>query len=126
MKFSLTGEEDMREQMQCLARELISELDEIAPGHSQELLSVFVSELFLSATEQSIKRDRLKKQAEGIAKAKAKGVHFGPRAKPLPDNFEEARRSWRNREMNLRDAARLCGMPATTFYDAVRRAEHDR
>ena len=64
-----------------------------------------------------------KKQAEGIARAKARGVRFGSRQKPLPENFEEARRSWRGGETSLKEAAKLCGMPTTTFYDAVRRAE---
>ena len=97
------------------------DLNEHAPANSQELLSAFVSELFLSATKQAIREERRKKQAEGIAKAKAKGVSFGRKSKPLPDNFEEARQLWLSRELNLKDAAKHCGLPESTFYDAVRR-----
>lgn len=114
-------EEMLRRHLHDLAEEIVCDLNEHAPDNTQELLSTFVSELFLSATRQAIREERRKKQAEGIAKAKAKGVNFGRRTKPLPDNFEEARQLWLNRELPLKDAAKYCNMPETTFYDAVRR-----
>lgn len=118
----LTADE-MKIQVQSLAQDIVCALKEQAPSHSQELLSVLVSELFLSATKLTMKEERRKKQAEGIAKAKARGVKFGTRLRPLPDNFEQARLSWRNQEVNLKEAASLCGMPPSTFYDAVQRVE---
>ena len=114
-------EEKLRLHLHDLAEEIVLDLNEQAPANSQELLSAFVSELFLSATKQAIREERRKKQAEGIAKAKAKGVSFGRKSKPLPDNFEEARQLWLKRELNLKDAAKHCGLPESTFYDAVRR-----
>jgi len=118
----LTADE-MKVQVQSLAQDIVRALKEQAPYHSQELLSVLVSELFLSATKLTMKEERRKKQAEGIAKAKARGVKFGTRLRPLPENFEQARLSWRNQEVNLKEAASLCGMPTSTFYDAVKRVE---
>ena len=73
--------------------------------------------------EQSRKEERRQKQAEGIAAAKAKGVRFGRPGKPLPDNFDEARRAWRKGELSLQQAADLCGIPRGTFYNAVVRRE---
>ena len=118
----LTADE-MKVQVQSLAQDIVRALKEQAPYHSQELLSVLVSELFLSATKLTMKEERRKKQAEGIAKAKARGVKFGTRLRPLPENFEQARLSWRNQEVNLKEAASRCGMPPSTFYDAVQRVE---
>ena len=118
----LTADE-MKVQVQSLAQDIVRALKEQAPYHSQELLSVLVSELFLSATKFTMKEERRKKQAEGITKAKARGVKFGTRLRPLPENFEQARLSWRNQEVNLKEAASLCGMPTSTFYDAVKRVE---
>ena len=115
--------DEMKAQVQSLAQDIVCALKEQAPAHSQELLSVLVSELVLSATKLTMKEERRKKQAEGIAKAKARGVKFGTRLRPLPDNFEQARLSWRNQEVNLKEAASLCGMPPSTFYDAVQRVE---
>ena len=108
-----------------LAEDIVKRISDQDPEHSQEILSSFVAQLFLVATKQTMRRERRARQAEGIARAKAKGVKFGVERKPLPDNFDEVRIAWRNREMNLREAARLCDMPATTFYDAVRRAEQE-
>ena len=102
-------EEKLRRHLHDLAEEIVCDLNEHAPAGSQELLSAFVSELFLAATKQAIREERRKKQAEGIAKAKAKGVSFGRKTKPLPDNFEEARQLWLKRELNLKDAAKQVG-----------------
>ena len=121
----ILADQELRNSLPKLADDLVARISEEDPEHCEELLGAFVSQLFLSATKQSLRRERRARQAEGIAKAKARGVQFGTRRKPLPDNFDEVRKSWRNREMNLKEAARLCGMPATTFYDAVRRAEQE-
>ena len=115
--------DEMRVRLSDLAQEIVSLLVESDAEHSHELLSSFVGDLLMSATKQSIKEDRRKKQAEGIAKAKAEGVSFGRRRNPLPDNFEEARMLWRNHKLKLKDAAKHCGMAETSFYDAVRRME---
>ncbi|MEY8576553.1 hypothetical protein AALD01_19920 [Oscillospiraceae bacterium 21-37] len=114
--------ETLKEQLSGLAKQLISDISTADPEHSQELLSGFVSELFLAATQQSLRESRRKKQAEGIAKAKARGVRFGTPRRPLPDNFYTVLRSWQNREIPLREAAKQCNMPETTFYDAAKRA----
>ena len=118
-------DQELRNSLPKLADDLVARISEEDPEHCEELLGAFVSQLFLSATKQSLRRERRARQAEGIAKAKARGVQFGSKRKPLPDNFDEVRKSWRNREMNLKEASRLCGMPATAFYDAVRRAEQE-
>lgn len=120
----LTGERKLKDCLPELAADIVASISAQDPEHSQELLSAFVSELFLCATKQSIRRERMARQAEGIAAAKARGVKFGTKRTPLPDNFDEVRASWRKREITLKDAAKLCGMPTTTFYDAVRRAEN--
>lgn len=116
----------LKARMRDLAQEIVRKLNDQAPGRSQELLSVLVSELFLAATKEAMRQEHRERQAQGIAKAKARGVKFGTRMRPLPENFEQARRSWRNQEVNLKEAARLCGMPTSTFYDAVRRAEAEK
>lgn len=114
--------EALKEQLSGLAKQLIEDISAADPVHSQELLSGFVSELFLAATQQTLREARRKKQAEGIARAKARGVRFGTPRKPLPDNFYTVLRSWQNREIPLREAAKQCNMPETTFYDAAKRA----
>lgn len=115
--------DELRGQLKALAQEIVSSLSGLDPEQSRELLGGFVSDLFLSVAEQSRKEERRQKQAEGIAAAKAKGVRFGRPGKPLPDNFDEARRAWRAGELSLQQAADLCGIPRGTFYNAVVRRE---
>ena len=115
--------DELRGQLKALAQEIVSSLSGLDPEQSRELLGGFVSDLFLSVAEQSRKEERRQKQAEGIAAAKAKGIRFGRPGKPLPDNFDEARRAWRAGELSLQQAADLCGIPRGTFYNAVVRRE---
>lgn len=77
----------------------------------------------LSYVAQTERENIRRRQAEGIAAAKAKGVHFGPQPRAMPDSFEQLRRAWRDRRISLRAAAEACGVPRSTFYDAVLCAE---
>ncbi len=106
-----------------LAKEIVAEipLDEIC--QDQGLMNAFLAEMFLAISRASTKERRRQRQAEGIAAAKARGVRFGPKSPPLPDNFDEVRFAWRRGEFNLITAAQLCGMPKSTFHNAVQRAE---
>ena len=63
------------------------------------------------------------RQAEGIAAAKARGVKLGRPSRPLPDNFRQVHRDWRNKKMTLRQAAQACAMPEGTFYAKAVRFE---
>ena len=115
--------EELQAKLQRLAREISSDLDALESVQSKELLSDFVSQLFLSAADQSRREGRRQKQAEGIAAAKAKGVRFGRPAAPLPDNFDQLRQAWRSGQMSLQQAASACGMAKATFYNAALRRE---
>ena len=78
------------------------------------LISDIVLQLlsYVAQTEREFIR---KRQAEGIAAAKAKGVKFG--AKPLekPENFSELRDKWIQGTTSARAAARQIGVTHTTF-----------
>lgn len=116
-------DKEPKSRLQQLAREVMSEISELDRPRSEELLGVFVSELFLLSGEQRRRETRRQKQSEGIAAAKAKGVRFGPQPRNLPEGFEELRRAWRNKEISLKRAAELCGIPKSTFRDAAVRVE---
>lgn len=92
----------------------------------RDLTGMLISDIvlqLLSYVAQTERENIRQRQLEGIAAAKAKGVHFGPEARALPDNFEKFHQAWRGREITLREAAYACGIPKSTFYDAVLRAE---
>ena len=56
------------------------------------------------------------RQAEGIAAAQARGVHFGRYPKPLPENCYEVYQQWKMKKLTVSEAARLCDMPQSSFF----------
>ena len=104
-----------------LVEEISADLAQVESAQRKELLSDFVSDLFLSMAKQDQQDLRRQKQAEGIAAAKAKGVHFGRSAKPLPDNFDACYEAWLNGQLTQAQAAERCGISRTAFYRAVNR-----
>lgn len=120
-----SGEQETQ-RVQAMAREMVSGMPLSDLCRDRELIGVFTAELvqeILRTANQRQTADRRKRQADGIAVAKAKGVQFGRRRAPLPSNFEEARLAWRSGDCSLREASKLCGMSRTSFYRAVLQSE---
>jgi len=85
------------------------------------LISNIVFEL-LSYMAQKEREKLKRRQAEGIAIARAKGKYKG--RKPIQrDNFEEIYKSWRNGEISAVKAMELTNLTKATFYRKVKRYE---
>ena len=85
----------------------------------KDLMGTFLSDIVLQVLSFVAENEReniRQRQAEGIAAAKARGVKFGRPALPLPDNFREVHKAWREKKIPLRLAAKACNMPEGTFY----------
>lgn len=67
---------------------------------------------YVAQTEREFNRQR---QAEGIAAAKARGVHFGPNFKDRGENYETIKAAWERGEISGREAARQLGVAHGTF-----------
>lgn len=104
-----------------LTEEISDDLSHLDSTQRKELLSGFVTELFLKMAKQDQQEVRRQKQAEGIAAAKERGVRFGPSRKPLPKGFEKYYRAWQEGEMTASQAAATCGMTRASFYRAIDR-----
>lgn len=84
----------------------------------KDLIGTFLSDVVLQVLSFVAENERnniRKRQAEGIAAAKARGVKFGRPRKPLPTNFYIMYRKWKCGEISGMAAARECGMPLSTF-----------
>ena len=75
---------------------------------------------YVAQTEREFIHQR---QAEGIAAAKMRGVKFGRKPLPLPENFEEVYVAWRAKKLTLKQAAAACNLSAGTFYAKARKLE---
>ena len=92
----------------------------------KNLLGTFISDLVLTLLSYVAENERVnirQRQAEGIAAAKARGVHFGRVPNPLPDNFYEVYQRWKMKKISVSQAAQECGMPQTTFFDRAKAYE---
>jgi len=62
----------------------------------------------------------LQRQAEGIAAAKARGVHFGRPIKKPPINFVEVVHLWELGKISFDEALKQTGLKQATFYNRLR------
>ena len=67
---------------------------------------------YVAQTEREFIRQR---QAEDIAAAKARGVRFGRRPMPRPENFPLLRQQWARGELSARQAAAQLKITHRTF-----------
>ena len=124
--------EGIREQWQRLSKELgadicVLDMPLLDTRTGKNLLGTFISDLvlqILSFVAQSERESIKKRQAEGIAAAKARGVKFGRPEKALPGDFEQMTRLWRGKNLPLSGILSACQISESTFYRRIR--EYDR
>lgn len=74
----------------------------------------------LSYVAQTEREFIKRRQAEGIAVAKAQGIKFGPKPMIKPDEFEVCARLWEEHKISAREAARRLKVCHKTFLKWVR------
>lgn len=90
---------------------------------SKDLLGTLISDLVLSLlsyvaeTERTFIRER---QKEGIAAAHKRGVKFGRPTVRLPEKFFLIAGLCKNHEITVKEAAKMCGMAKSTFWEKAR------
>lgn len=91
--------------------------------NGKDLMGTFIADLvlqILSFVAQSERENIKKRQEEGIAAAKARGVRFGRPSLPPPENFEALAEAWEQKKLPLRQILEQCGMSEATFYRRMR------
>ena len=123
--------EEIQNQWRILTKEIgidicVLDMPLLDTRNGKDLMGTFIADLvlqILSFVAQSERENIKKRQQQGIAAAKARGVRFGRPPRSLPANFDAIRETWRSKKITLRQAAEACGMPEGTFYGKARRAE---
>lgn len=95
----------------------------------KDLMGTFLSDIVLQILSFVAENERAnihKRQAEGIAAAKARGVTFGRPVKNPPENFESIVKQWERGKMSMKDVIRLCRMSEATFYRRLRELREGR
>lgn len=123
--------EEILEQWKVITKEkradlFVMDMPLLDTRREKNLLGTFISDLVLALLSYVAENERItirQRQAEGIAAAKARGVHFGRTPKPLPENFYEVYQQWKTKKITVSQAAQLCGMPQTTFFHRAKKYE---
>lgn len=120
--------EEIQNQWRVITKEIgsdicVLDMPLLDTRQGKDLMGTFIADLvlqILSFVAQSERENIRKRQAEGIAAAKAKGVRFGRPEKELPENFEIMIREWENKKLPLNQILVRCDMSEATFYRKLR------
>lgn len=126
--------EEVQEQWRFLTKELrvdicVIDMPLLDTRSGKDLMGTFIADLvlqILSFVAQS-ERDSIKKrQAEGIAAARARGVRLGRPQIPMPGQFEQIVAAWQAGSITLDEALRRSGLSASTFYRRRKALENQK
>ena len=119
---------EIQEQWRILTKEkgidiCIIDMPLLDTRNGKDLTGIFIADLvsqILSFVAQNERENIRKRQAQGIAVAKAQGVKFGRPEIMLPENFGELVREWAKKRLPLSEVLNVCKISEATFYRKLR------
>ena len=125
---------DLNEQWRIITKEkkadiVVIDMPILDTRQEKNLMGTLISDIVLALLSYVAENERInirQRQAEGIVAAKARGVKFGRPERNVPENFSEICREWTERKLTLKQAAKLCDMPESTFYDKAKKWEYGK
>ena len=92
--------------------------------NGKDLMGTFIADLvlqILSFVAQNERENIRKRQEQGIAAAKARGVHMGRPKKELPGDFKAIVDLWKNEKITLDEALKRADISKSTFYRRLKK-----
>lgn len=119
---------DIMEQWRIITKEIgadiiILDMPLLDTTKSKDLLGTFISDVVLQLLSFVAENERdniRRRQAEGIAAAKSRGVVFGNHPKQMPDNFPELIERWQRHDISTTELAKHCGVAHSTIYKKIK------
>ena len=126
--------EEIQRQWRMLTKEVgvdicVIDMPLLDTRSGKDLMGTFIADLvlqILSFVAQSERENIRKRQKQGIAAAKARGVRFGRPAVETPEDFGALVEAWERHERSFADTIALCGMSEATFYRRLREYRIER
>lgn len=126
--------EEIQRQWRVLTKEIgvdicVLDMPLLDTRQGKDLMGTFIADLvlqILSFVAQSERENIKKRQAEGIAAAKARGVRFGRPEKPVPENFGLIVSEWQQKKLPITEVLLRCGMSEATFYRRLKELEEEK
>lgn len=94
-----------------------------------DLMGTFIADLVLQILSFAAENERTnikKRQEQGIAAAKLRGVRFGRPEKVVPEDFRQMVCQWECKKIGLEDILTRTGMSRSTFYRRLREERSTR
>lgn len=116
--------EEIQKQWRLLTMEIgidicVIDMPLLDTRQGKDLMGTFIADLvlqILSFVAQNERENIRKRQAQGIAAAKKRGIKFGRPEINVPKDFESIISLKNNREIKTKEALKLCNMSRSTFY----------
>ena len=120
--------EEIQNQWRILTKEIgidvcVIDMPLLDTRRDKDLMGTFIADLVLQILSFVSESERLnirKRQEQGIAAAKARGVCFGRLEKPIPNDFKIIVKAWENGNISFDEAVGKCGFSPATFYRRLR------
>ena len=120
--------EEIQEQWKIITKEkgvdiCVIDMPLLDTRQGKDLMGTFIADLvlqILSFVAQSERENIRKRQEEGIAAAKARGVKFGRPEKALPEDFVKLVAEWEKKKIHLAKVLERCDISEATFYRRLR------
>lgn len=115
--------EEILEQWRILTREkkaaiVVLDMPLLDTRQGRDLTGTLIADIVLQLLSYVAQTEREfihQRQAEGIASAKARGVHMGRAPMEIPEDFTPVYAKWKRGEVSGRGAARMLGVAQHTF-----------
>jgi DNA invertase Pin-like site-specific DNA recombinase len=125
--------QEIQEQWRFLTREIgidicVLDMPLLDTTRGKDLMGTFIADLvlqILSFVAQNERENIRKRQAEGIAAAREKGIQFGRPKLAAPGDFGDIVKQWENRGISMEEVQRQCGMSRATFYRKMKEYKVD-
>jgi DNA invertase Pin-like site-specific DNA recombinase len=119
---------EIQEQWRLLTKErgidiIVLDMPLLDTRKDKDLMGTFIADLvlqILSFVAHNERESIQKRQAEGIAAARARGVRFGRPEKDVPDDFERLVKRWEGKQLTLPETLESWDMSEATFYRRLR------
>ena len=126
--------EEIQHQWRVLTKEIgvdvcVIDMPLLDTRQGRDLMGTFIADLvlqILSFVAQNERENIRKRQEEGIAAARARGVRFGRPALETPEDFTRLVAAWEQKRITVGEIVDQCGISEATFFRRLRELRLDK
>ncbi len=125
--------EEIQNQWRVLTKEIgvdvcVIDMPLLDTRQGRDLMGTFIADLvlqILSFVAQNERENIRRRQEEGIAAARARGVRFGRPARETPEDFVRLVAAWEQKKITVGEIVDQCGISEATFFRRLRELRLD-